>query len=402
MKLSKTLITSAFVASMMLLSSGCGSESNSSDDTTTTQTDEETVTLSGAVADGYLYGAKVCLDTNFNDVCDQGETSAVTDEKGQYTLQVKELTMNAYTILAEADEYTIDMDTGLAIGEKWLFKAKAEMGGFISPLTTLAVNEMELNATMDAKTAMYKIQTALGLDLNISEDYIEANNSTAHTAAQIVARNMVTAGEAIQAAAGGQGDSQLFQIMATEQIRARLGNIAEAARLGDADYNCTVDTSDVVNDLQEINATISAPLSDGLSAGLLYMWEEEKMARDVYAAMYTAWGTQMFENIGVAEQKHMESVAMLLAKYSIEMDGRTDTADEFVDTNLAALYTSLVADGKVSQSGAVAVGVTIEETDIADLETILEDDTLPYDLRTVYENLLAGSQKHLEAFSKHQ
>ena len=46
--------------------------------------------------------------------------------------------------------------------------------------------------------------------------------------------------------------------------------------------------------------------------GLLYMLEEEKLARDVYLALYDLWGAPVFQNIAGSEQAHMDSILMLL------------------------------------------------------------------------------------------
>lgn len=42
--------------------------------------------ISGVVLDGYIEGAKVCLDVNANLQCDVDEPSADTDKDGRYSL----------------------------------------------------------------------------------------------------------------------------------------------------------------------------------------------------------------------------------------------------------------------------------------------------------------------------
>ena len=44
------------------------------------------VTLAGAVIDGYISGATVCLDLNSNGACDAGEPSSTTGTNGRYSL----------------------------------------------------------------------------------------------------------------------------------------------------------------------------------------------------------------------------------------------------------------------------------------------------------------------------
>ena len=55
-----------------------------------------------------------------------------------------------------------------------------------------------------------------------------------------------------------------------------------------------------------------APLSQAEIDGLLYMREEEKLARDVYQALYAEWESPAFANIAVSEQQHMDSILALI------------------------------------------------------------------------------------------
>jgi len=140
----------------------------------------------------------------------------------------------------------------------------------------------------------------------------------------------------------------------------------------------------------------ASDLSDAEAASLLFMREEEKLARDVYLKMYELWGMPIFQNIANSEQMHMDQIKQLLDRY-----GLTDPAlapGQFTDPSLQALYDQLVAQGSVSLADAMNVGVLIEQTDIADLqEHIAQTDNA--DIQMVYSNLLNGSYNHLAAFS---
>ncbi len=131
--------------------------------------------------------------------------------------------------------------------------------------------------------------------------------------------------------------------------------------------------------------------------GLLYMREEEKLARDVYLALYDTWQQPTFQNIASAEQTHMDAVKTLLERY--ELDDPTVGQDygEFTNPDLQSLYDQLVAEGNQSLEAALRVGAAIEEIDILDLEKHLAE-TERADIQLVYENLLRGSRNHLRAF----
>ncbi|MHA1611000.1 MAG: DUF2202 domain-containing protein, partial [Promethearchaeota archaeon] len=47
------------------------------------------------------------------------------------------------------------------------------------------------------------------------------------------------------------------------------------------------------------------------------MYEEEKLARDVYLFLYDEWGIAIFNGIAQSEQGHVDSVGTLLVRYSL-------------------------------------------------------------------------------------
>ncbi len=133
-------------------------------------------------------------------------------------------------------------------------------------------------------------------------------------------------------------------------------------------------------------------------ADLQFMREEEKMARDLYSAFYDLWGTDIFLNIGSAEQRHMDAVLDLLNRYNITDPASGQPEGSFVNDDLQALYDDLLSQGSDSVADALAMGIVVEETDIADLEASIAQTSLSPILR-VYRNLLKGSENHLSAFS---
>jgi hypothetical protein len=151
---------------------------------------------------------------------------------------------------------------------------------------------------------------------------------------------------------------------------------------------------------QDLTASLQAiapsDLSEAEAAGLLFMIEEEKLARDVYTELFAAWGLPTFQNIASSEQVHMDSIKLLLDRYSL-----TDPAmpaGQYSNAGLQQLHDDLIARGSQSAPEALKVGGLIEETDIADLQERL-DQTDNADIQLVYSNLLNGSYNHLRAFA---
>jgi len=113
-----------------------------------------------------------------------------------------------------------------------------------------------------------------------------------------------------------------------------------------------------------MSSTSSSVLNESEVEGLIYMREEEKLARDVYLTLFNQWNLNIFQNIAKSEQTHTDAVKNLLDIYGIVDPVRDDGIGIFVNPDLQALYDQLAMQG--SQS--------------------------------VYESLLKGSRNHLRAF----
>jgi len=143
-----------------------------------------------------------------------------------------------------------------------------------------------------------------------------------------------------------------------------------------------------------------ADLSAEEVAGLLFMREEEKLAHDVYVALFGLWGAQVFTNIADSETEHTEAVRQLILAHGLEDPAATTLPGVFVDASLQALYDQLVAQGTPSLVEALKVGCLIEEKDIQDIELEKAQVADEPDIVQVYDRLLCGSRNHLRAFSR--
>jgi len=148
---------------------------------------------------------------------------------------------------------------------------------------------------------------------------------------------------------------------------------------------------------KNITTPIVSELTQEQKDDLIFMYQEEKMARDVYITLGNKWGARVFLNIQKSEQTHMNAIKALLDKYSLEVPIDSSDVGHFVNEEIQALYDQLVAKGNNSLEDALEVGVAIEETDIADLEEKIEN--APSDIARVYSRLLRGSYNHLRAFN---
>ncbi len=132
---------------------------------------------------------------------------------------------------------------------------------------------------------------------------------------------------------------------------------------------------------------------------LIYMREEEKLARDVYLKMLEKYNARVFSNISDAEYRHMAFVKDLLDTFKIEDPVKTCDIGVFTNADLSAACSRLVEQGNISLIDALKAGAEIEELDIADLDRELKKVTNDQIIKT-YNYLKQGSENHLRAFMR--
>jgi hypothetical protein len=141
------------------------------------------------------------------------------------------------------------------------------------------------------------------------------------------------------------------------------------------------------------------PLSAVEEADLLFMREEEKLARDTYLTLYELWDLTVLSNIASSEQAHMDALLKLLKKYKLPDPAANTEIGEFTNTDLQTLYNTLIAKGELSSLDALKVGGIIEEKDMQDIKEAIERSQKD-DIDAVYEKLLCGSRNHLRSFAQ--
>jgi len=130
---------------------------------------------------------------------------------------------------------------------------------------------------------------------------------------------------------------------------------------------------------------------------VLYMRQEEKLARDVYITLSETWLADVFDTIAASEQRHMDAIGRIVEAQDLEDPIVDNTVGAFSDEFFAGLYADLTTAGEASYVEALKTGAYIEELDIADLMMALEIAENDY-LTQVLGNLQRGSRNHLRAF----
>lgn len=152
---------------------------------------------------------------------------------------------------------------------------------------------------------------------------------------------------------------------------------------------------------------------------LVFMREEEKLARDVYIKLGLMYPDRLiFGNIDDSEQRHTMSLKAMIEKYGYVDPSTNDNIGIFTGEDygwyFTEKYSQLVARATVNELEALYVGAFIEELDVLDINqcprVVVETDndiaecgrvnTDNPDIEKLYGWLLAGSRNHLKAYVK--
>ncbi|MEV4701732.1 DUF2202 domain-containing protein [Actinoplanes sp. NPDC049316] len=145
--------------------------------------------------------------------------------------------------------------------------------------------------------------------------------------------------------------------------------------------------------------TAQGTLTESQKVTLASMAQEEKLAHDLYAAFAARYDAVVFDHIATAETRHLDAVRTLLQRYGIADPTANQQAGKFTDPAVQATYDRLLAKGGTSLAEALAAGQQVERDDIAALRDAQAGLTAP-DVKQVYANLLAASERHLTAFTR--
>ena len=161
-----------------------------------------------------------------------------------------------------------------------------------------------------------------------------------------------------------------------------------------AQTSCSKDDEDATP-----NPTVNAPateLNEAEVSALIYMREEEKLARDVYLFSLDLYGMRIFSNISESEQVHMDAILDLMNTYNIQ-DKTPQETGVFNNSELQKLYNDLTARSSKSLLDALMVGATIEDLDIKDLKEQAQK-TERADIIGTFGFLECGSRNHMRSY----
>ena len=145
--------------------------------------------------------------------------------------------------------------------------------------------------------------------------------------------------------------------------------------------------------------TSLSDLSDKEISSLKFMYEEEKLAGDLYEYFSNKWNSQIpFQQIASSEDRHKAAIEKQLSLHNVDISDLTGNAKStYSNQTLQALYDESVDRGNTSSIEALKIGAEIEEHDIKDLNAAIAETNAP-EFKCIYSKLMEASKKHLIAF----
>jgi len=148
-------------------------------------------------------------------------------------------------------------------------------------------------------------------------------------------------------------------------------------------------------------------LSTEQKYSLAHMWNEERLAYDIYQNLNKLYPTKQLENISTkSETMHIELVENLVEWYDINVTNLGDYTIHYSKSELEAmgsgvygipaiqdLYDALYQEGSASQIDALKVGCKVEVVDVDDLDKYILEAQTNQALIDTFNILRDGSYK---------
>ncbi|QSZ40579.1 DUF2202 domain-containing protein [Sulfurimonas aquatica] len=467
-----TLASLSLVAIISL--SGCGSSAQSALDSTNTDT------ITGYAVDPELVNAKVFVDANSNGTYDEGELLTYTDENGLYTLNIptedldkaiivtegfdkatKKKFMGKFSALIETDATTQNITPLTTLVHNYKLQNStqtlAEIKLQIASTLGVSVEDLDSNPVDLGNENILKI----AMELEYISAYIEEKDSDADVYAEYA-----------QASTNG-ANMEILMLNALDRNRQRLEPLDEDKlkdfhselqklqtngftgytlaltidnihnKISDANESSALDDDiyddeDMVvleselsfemgqreanQDMQNggndfnLSAYPESTLDEATKYTLAYMWNEERLAYDMYNALFALYPEQKsFINIATrSEAKHIDIVESLVERYDLNITNLVDYSVNYSEEELRSfapgtyslpviqnLYDDLYTKGQTDMQSALEVGCIIEVVDVNDLRADIQTATAnnSADVVAAFNVLLNGSYSHYWSYN---
>ena len=381
-----------------LLLAGCGGSSSSSDTPSTTDVNEATDTKVGYFIDSAVAGAEYTTTSELN---------GTTDRFGRFNYR-------------DGDKVK------LYIGKLLLGEVEPTDEGLITPKTLASQSE----DSAKAESLILRVLQSLDSDSNVSNGInLDATTvesfSTLDNEIDILAleseENLTSIPEiGIRIDSDNDGIIDVNSSDAQTHFDNSIQTWNDGERPDDNEgTTILVDSNDTTTghgDTLDLNDYTLSILTEKQKYALAYMWNEEKLAYDVYTELNKVQPQKQLENIATrSEIKHIQMVEDLVQRYDINISNLDTYEIKYSEEELRALpigkfgvdsiqglYNVLYDKGIKSAQDALEVGCMVEVTDVNDLNIHIasSQEINAQDLVDTFDVLRSGSYSHYWSFDK--
>lgn len=134
-------------------------------------------------------------------------------------------------------------------------------------------------------------------------------------------------------------------------------------------------------------------------AVLVYLVEQEKLARDVYSTLDTFWVTDVFNRLAHQELQHIGKLSTVAAELAIYVPNHFNEypLGQFNNPEFRILYKEILENANFSLEDAYRVCANLEERKMMDLKAALKEPNFEMENLT-YKSLLLGSEENFKIF----
>jgi hypothetical protein len=152
---------------------------------------------------------------------------------------------------------------------------------------------------------------------------------------------------------------------------------------------------------EPISRNQTTTISSSVKNSLAYMYDEERLAKEVYLAIYAKQPVRQLSKIASkSEGRHIDAVKDLAQRYGVATPYQR--AGRYATAHIQSLYNKLYAKGIRSRKDALEVGCMVEVIDVEDLNSYINEAQRAnaQDVVNTYTFLRKGSYNHYWAFDR--
>ncbi|MEO8513275.1 MAG: DUF2202 domain-containing protein [Ignavibacteria bacterium] len=128
----------------------------------------------------------------------------------------------------------------------------------------------------------------------------------------------------------------------------------------------------------------------------LKLYQEEKMAYDLYGEFYERWSLSVFSKVQQREAKHVWCVERIMDNYGFKYKSNTK-AGLYSDKEIQKIYDELSVNGCISDLAALEAAAFIKEKYIYELRESIRYQEDEYIVKVIFL-MESAAQSHLRAF----